>query len=157
MNQCKQYRLFNRLVQNHGNCIDYIRNRVYESMRKVLVIVYLHFSYVTDTVAMGLYIYVLKNQHLLLHWFMYMFVERSIFSVDFIYILAYSIFSFVVIITLGFASYISKNIISRINTLKSTMNNVAPLVRTSASWDDGTTREWTSRMSGEDSGKLAGT
>lgn len=45
--------------------------------------------------------------------------------VDFIYILAYSIFSFVVIITLGFASYISKNIISRINTLKSTMNNVA--------------------------------
>ena len=89
MNQCKQYRLFNRLVQNHGNCIDYIRNRVYESMRKVLVVLYLHFSYVTDTVAMDLYIYVLKNQRLLLHWFMYMFVERSIFSIDFIYIYIY--------------------------------------------------------------------
>ena len=89
MNQCKQYRLFNRLVQNHGNCIDYIRNRVYESMRKVLVVVYLHFSYVTDTVAMDLYIYVSKNQHLLLHWFMYIFVERSIFSID-LYIYIYS-------------------------------------------------------------------
>ena len=36
---------------------------------------------------MDLYIYVLKNQHLLLHWFMYIFVERSICFIDiYIYI-----------------------------------------------------------------------
>ena len=43
MNQCKQYWLFNRHVQIHSNCIDYIRKCIYESMRKVLTIIYLHF------------------------------------------------------------------------------------------------------------------
>jgi hypothetical protein len=72
---CKQYWLFHRHVQIHSNCIDYIRKRVYESMRKVMTIIYSHLSHVIDTVAMELYIYVSKNHHLSFNWFMYIFVE----------------------------------------------------------------------------------
>ena len=78
MNQCKQYRLFSRHVQNHGNCIDYIRNRVYESVRKVLVIVYLHFSFLCNRYCCDGFVHICIKESTLIVALIYVHICRNL-------------------------------------------------------------------------------